>query len=226
MFYCDWKINIADILVNLSIVILTTGITYFLFSVLPAKRRKQTLKYRLQNFRDELKEYVLYDQEKFKKSYELFDEELPLTENGEEITEVWSLIRILNWSDFLSYFRSFSLLDTYFNDYWQGKELMLLVNNLFIDNKRYISLSMKLSQLNAEIVHSKALLGKIKNKIWKIETEDELIKKKRDNELVSFIISSFEDIQHTSHEIVQEIDQIVKIKSDGKTGAGEHLKPG
>jgi len=212
MIYFDWKINFVDIIINLIIVILTTGITYYLFSVLPAKRRKQSLKKRLITFRNELNEHILDNEDEFKKSYELYEEESNKNEDGEEVTLVWNLINIKDWSRFLSGFRYMLLMDIYFKDYWQGKELILLINNLIMDDKKHIDLSMKLSELNAEINHMKKLVGDKANNIWKIKNKHELIKTKEDNELIRLVVSSLENIQNTSRDIVQTIDRILNNK--------------
>ncbi len=212
MIYFDWKINFVDIIINLIIVILTTGITYYLFSVLPAKRRKQSLKKRLITFRNELNEHILDNEDEFKKSYELYEEETNKNEDGEEVTLVWNLINIKDWSRFLSGFRYMLLMDIYFKDYWQGKELILLINNLIMDDKKHIDLSMKLSELNAEINHMKKLVGDKANNIWKIKNKHELIKTKEDNELIRLVVSSLENIQNTSRDIVQTIDRILNNK--------------
>lgn len=209
MIYFDWKINFVDIIINLIIVILTTGITYYLFSVLPAKRRKKSLKKRLITFRNELNEHILDNEDEFKKSYELYEEETNKNEDGEEVTLVWNLINIKDWSRFLSGFRYMLLMDIYFKDYWQGKELILLINNLIMDDKKHIDLSMKLSELNAEINHMKKLVGDKANNIWKIKHKHEFIKTKEDNELISLVVSSLENIQNTSRDIVQTIDRIL-----------------
>lgn len=209
MIYFDWKINFVDIIINLIIVILTTGITYYLFSVLPAKKRKKSLKQRLITFRDELNENILDDKDEFRQSYELYEEETTKNENGEEITLIWKLINIKDWPRFLSNFSHMLLMDTYFRDYWQGKELILLINNLIMDDIKHIDLSMKLSELHAEINHMKAMVGDRANNIWNIKHKHELIKTKEDNELISFVVSSLENIQNTSRDIVQTIDRIL-----------------
>lgn len=212
MIYFDWKINFVDIIINLIIVILTIGITYYLFSVLPAKRRRQSLKKRLITFRNELNENILDNEDEFKKSYELYEEETTKNEDGEKVTLVWNLINIKDWSSFLSGFRYMLLMDIYFKDYWQGKELILIINNLIMDDKKHIDLSMKLSELNAEINHMKTLVGDKAKNIWKIKHKHEFIKTKEDNELISFAVSSLENIQNTSRDIVQTIDRILNNK--------------
>jgi len=39
--YCDWTINLVDILINLILIAMTTGITYCLFYALPKEKRKK-----------------------------------------------------------------------------------------------------------------------------------------------------------------------------------------
>ena len=95
MIYFDYNINAVDIIINLLIVILTTGITYYLFSVLPSKRRLKTLKLRLINFKNELKETILDSEKEFKTSYEFYEEKIPSKENEVEF-EIWSLIKFLS----------------------------------------------------------------------------------------------------------------------------------
>lgn len=213
MIYFDWKINFVEIIISLIIIILTTGITYYLFSVLPAKRRKKSLNKRLATFRNELYDFMLANEDEFRRSYELYEEEENTeNENGEEVVRPWNLINIKDWSRFLSIFRYMLLLDIEFNDYWQGYELILLINNFIMDDKKYIDLSMKLSRLAAEIKNMKELIGNKADNIWEIKHKNELIKTKRDNELISFGILSLENIQEISHEIVQTIDKILNNK--------------
>lgn len=215
MIYLDWSINLANIIISLIIVILTTGITYYLFSVLPAKNRKKILRQRLKTFRNELFEHILDKEEEFKATYELYREkETAKTEDGEEITFDCHLINIKDWPRFLSNFRYMLLIDIKFKNYLLGNELIFLINNLVMDDKKYIDLSIKLSELNAQINNIKTLMGDKANNIWKIERKDELIKKKIDNELICLVVSSLEEIQKTSHEIIQIIDSIIKTKKD------------
>lgn len=208
MFYFDCKINVVDIIVDLTIVIITTGITYYLFSVLPAKNRFKVLKERLVKFKEELNENILDSENEFKKSYKLYEETVIGKENGEDTTLIWSLIKIKDWSKFLETFRYLTLLNIYFNDYWQGKELMLLVNSLVMDNNKYIDLSMNLSKLSAQISHTQSLLGDKTDNIWEIEHMHQLIKDKEENELIHLAVTSMEAIYETSNELVQIINKI------------------
>ena len=96
--YCDWTINLVDILINLILIAMTTGITYCLFYALPKEKRKKALKERLLIFRNELIDFVLKREEKFKQSYELYEELAWVDEENDE--RYWHLIKINNWEDF------------------------------------------------------------------------------------------------------------------------------
>ena len=209
IFYFDSKINVVDIIVNLFIVILTTGITYYLFSILPAKTRLNILKHRLLYLKEELNTNYLDDEKEFRNSYELYKEEVPATKDKDEGTLIWSLIRFKNWSNFITTFRYATLMDTYYNDYWQGRELTLLINNMVMDNNNYIDLSITLSKFNAQIKHTKTILGDKVDNIWEVVHIKDLIKKKEDNELISISVSALEDVYETANKIVKLIDKIL-----------------
>ena len=208
MIYLSWRINFVDILVNVFIVALTTGITYYLFSVLPSRRRLNTLKQRLLSFSEELKDSILDSENEFRQTYELYEEEVPSKNDGDML--VWSLIKIKDWKNFFSTFRFLTLMNTYFNDYWQGKELMLLVNSLVMDNRMNIRLSVCLSKLSAIINHSERLLGEKTKNIWEIEHMKQFIKTKHDNELISLVVKSLEEMYATAHEIDDLISKVLK----------------
>lgn len=200
------SINLTEIIINLLIIILTTGITYYLFTARPRKKRKSSLKNRLKEFRENLTNDILENEDEFRKSYKLYEEE---TTNGQEGAKTWFLIDIQDWSTFKTKFGSMLLLDTMFNDYWNGKELMFLINNLVTDDKNYIELSTKLSELDAKINHTNKLIGDKADNFWEVKSESELIDSKRDRELINMVVKSMEDVQQISRELVEIIDEIL-----------------
>jgi|LFRM01.1.fsa_nt_gb hypothetical protein len=206
--YCDWTINLVDILINLILIAMTTGITYCLFYALPKEKRKKALKERLLIFRNELIDFVLKREEKFKQSYELYEELAWVDEENDE--RYWHLIKINNWEDFFSDFRWMStIIYIQFNDYWKGKELMFLINNLVMDDPKYLTLSTQLTELDSAINKTRTILGDKSKGIWNIETEDDLIKTKKDNQHIYFVVSSIEDVIECSKDVVETIDSIL-----------------
>lgn len=187
---------------------LTTGITYYLFTILPKKKRKNLLNDRLNSFRDDLNGYILAGREEFNQSYTLSEEKV--TPDGEEDQNlILHHIQIEDWLTFISKFKSMSLLDTNFKDHWNGEELMLLVNNLVMDDRKYITLSTKLAELKSQIKQINILMGDMKKDIWKIESESDLIKNKKDEEQIHFVVSSMKKTQGIAYEIVQEIEKLL-----------------
>ena len=194
--------------INLILIAMTTGITYCLFYALPKEKRKKALKERLLIFRNELIDFVLKREEKFKQSYELYEELAWVDEENDE--RYWHLIKINNWEDFFSDFRWMStIIYIQFNDYWKGKELMFLINNLVMDDPKYLTLSTQLTELDSAINKTRTILGDKSKGIWNIETEDDLIKTKKDNQHIYFVVSSIEDVIECSKDVVETIDSIL-----------------
>ena len=96
-----------------------------------------------------------------------------------------------------------------FNDYWKGKELMFLINNLVMDDPKYLTLSTQLTELDSAINKTRTILGDKSKGIWNIETEDDLIKTKKDNQHIYFVVSSIEDVIECSKDVVETIDSIL-----------------
>lgn len=179
-----------------------------MFYALPKEKRKKALKERLLIFRNELIDFVLKREEKFKQSYELYEELAWVDEENDE--RYWHLIKINNWEDFFSDFRWMStIIYIQFNDYWKGKELMFLINNLVMDDPKYLTLSTQLTELDSAINKTRTILGDKSKGIWNIETEDDLIKTKKDNQHIYFVVSSIEDVIECSKDVVETIDSIL-----------------
>lgn len=208
-FYFETAINLTSVIISLCIVILTTGITYYLFTVRPKKKRKKLLKDRLNSFRYDLNDHVLEGKEEFNKSYTLSKEKVNPDDQEEDQNLVQHYIEIRDWSTFISKFRYMLLLDTTFEDYWNGKELMLLVNNLVMDDRRYIALSEKLTELKSQIKRTDLLMGEMREGIWKVKTKSDLIKNEKDEEQIHLVVSSMKKTQRVAHEIVQEIEKLL-----------------
>lgn len=213
--------EIVPIFIDLAIVVLTTGITYYLFSVLPSKRRIEALSERLIEFQVDLRESILEPAAKLKGTYELYEEKEPSKSNDE--TLVWSLIRINDWEQFFGAFRYLTLMDFYSKHYWQSRELMLLANSLVTDNRENIRLSVALSKLNAHIHHCTAILGSKAEGIWRIKAKKDFIKDKSDNELISLVVKSLEDVSETAKEINRIIDDILGKHSNSRSRQKKRL---
>jgi len=139
-----------------------------LFHISTYKKRKRILRERLFIFRNNLKEDILKDEREFIQSYELYEELARVDEKGYEWN--WFLIKIKNWSVFILYLRKISLVEINFNNYWKVKELMFLINNLVMDDKKYVTLSIKLTELDAAINKTMTIWGNKKEDIFSVKS--------------------------------------------------------
>lgn len=204
------KITITDQIFNLIVVFLTTGITYLLFTVLPAKKRKDAVKTRLSDFRDNL--IVMFeDRQEFFDSYEY--NQAPYYDNQEGTEKKAYRVKyndlqklLVNINEIILYIKSD------YNDYWQGNELMSVLNSLAVDNNKYLELSLQILKLKKEIHTLSLLVENQKDSIFAIKDKAGFLEDIKQDIWMFLVLRDIERIINLSDKIVKLITEILKDK--------------
>ncbi len=209
-FYLSEKIDVTAIILDLALVVLTTGVTYFLFSILPQRRRKKLISKRLRSFRDQVNEEFLKQEFEFKPTYYRFDKKIIPEGKSDVDAEYWLKVHFEDWHSFISIFSMNTLLPVYFKNYWQGNELINLVNSLVMDDERFLELSASISRFSQNIEHIDTMLGDKTKDVWSNRELKEFIKTDHEMELISLAIGSMEENYQIAREMVGLIDTLTK----------------
>lgn len=213
MFYFDWKINIADIIIDLIIIIITTGLTYIIFTYIPICKRKKKIKKELRQLKYFLHSRFLEPAISFNGSYRYL-------KKGEKRNKTTSklkndLLIVKKLTIFTTKLEELSNFKSDFLDYLNKNRIFALIDSLFLDEDSFIDLSLQITRLEKMLNIMEKYYIKIDKKIFKPKVNDsymkekcELICKNDENDYVSQMISIIKEINELISKITLNIDEI------------------
>lgn len=200
-FYYNWEINVVDIILNLIIVIITTGLTYLLLTYIPKYKRMKTLKKDFFLLKDCVLDDLLSNAVEISKTYSTFDEEIK-----DKNRTIYSYqINIKDWEGFCWRFENYLNCQGVLDGFINRKSFLPLLCFMGNDDEKFMIIYSKLSEL-IDWADS-LMLDRDDGDIKLIVSNRKLLKNKEMNQKLRFAVDKVEIIIKLSEEILFYINK-------------------
>jgi|TARA_R110002072_G_scaffold229352_1_gene386644 hypothetical protein len=204
-FYFSDKIDITGIFLDLALVALTTGVTYYAFSYLPIKKRKKHLAANLRGFQRVMTKDLINPIDEMKETYWIRRESEKNDKTNEY--EVVEYCEFPKFDKFIDIYKGFQTLHGNFSDIWYGPSIIALLNTIIVDDELHMSLSISLSKLERSISHFEYVNQELKANVYEVKKEIDLIPDDEEREYLTFCITALEDAYEYAKRLSTLIDQ-------------------
>ncbi len=201
-------INWINIAIDLVMIIITTGVTYVLFSVLPARKRKNILKRKLVDLKSEIDETFIAPTKEYGDSYKLHANESHDPDNCFDPIQSEGSVEILRWNAFKMFYTTHANVPIFFQRQWQGNEIIKILNSMIMDNEIYMDISMLLSELFQKIDHTRFIIKDDEIDLFFMKKPTDFLPSDGDHSLVYLALRSMEETYEVALKLSERLEKV------------------
>lgn len=209
-FYCSDKIDVTALFLDALLVLITTGITYFIFTHLPKRRRKSLLSHHLLTLKKRLEDDLLNYEFDFKTSYHKSLGKRLEPHDEQEVQTFNPYIYIPDQNKFNSLLALRFVIFQSFSRTWRLHEIISLLNAMILDDEKFISLSENITELYYNIENINSQFDTRGKGHFNPSDVNDFFTEKNDPAIQYMALERIEETYKVARRIVQIIDTIMK----------------